>query len=249
MELRETRVLITGGTSGIGRELVARLAAHGCLVATCGRDPQRLASLGAEFPGVVAIPANLAAPGAAAELIARVVQEFGGIDVLINNAAVQDHDAFVGEQAPGLADRIAREVATNITAPMQMTAIVLAQAGTRNVAIVNVTSGLALAPKKQAPVYCATKAAMRIFTLAVGYQASDAGSKVLMSEALLPLVDTPMTAGRGNPSKKMSAGAVADAIIRGIQQDQTEIRIGAAKALPVVLRLSTRLGRKILRNG
>ena len=249
MELRETRVLVTGGTSGIGRELVGRFVALGCRVATCGRDPERLASITVEFPGVLALPVDLASAGAAVTLVERVVEEFGGIDVVINNAAVQEHDAFVGTQLAGLAERIAREVTTNVTAPMQVTAAVLAQAGSRKVAVVNVTSGLALAPKKQAPVYCASKAAMRTFTLAVGYQAADAGSNVLLAEALLPLVDTPMTAGRGDPSKKMSAGAVADAIIRGIEKDRTEIRIGAARALPMVLRVSVRLGRRILRNG
>lgn len=95
---------------------------------------------------------------------------------------------------------------------MQITAATLAQAEGRPIAVVNVTSGLALAPKKTAPVYCATKSAIRTFTLAVGYQAADAESNVLLSEALLSLVDTPMTAGRGSTSKQMLPGAVADAI-------------------------------------
>lgn len=242
-------MLVTGGTSGVGRELVRRFVALDCRVATCGRDPERLALLTDEFPGVFVVSTDLASPGAASALVSDVVREFGGVDVLINNAAVQEHDAFVGSQSPGLAERIEREVATNVVAPMQITAAVLAQAAGRRVAIVNVTSGLALAPKKQASVYCATKAAMRTFTLAVGYQAADAGSAVLVCEALLPLVDTPMTAGRGDTSKKMSPGAVADAIIRGVEKDRTEIRIGAARALPLVLRLSVRLGRRFLRNG
>ncbi len=249
MELRGTRVLVTGGTSGIGRELVARFVALGCRVATCGRDPERLALIAGEWPDVLALPVDLASAGAATDLVDRVVLEFGGIDVVINNAAVQEHDAFVGIQTAGLAERIAREVTTNVTAPMQITAAVLAQAGSREVAVVNVTSGLALAPKKTAPVYCASKAALRTFTLAVGYQAADAGGNALLAEALLPLVNTPMTAGRGNDAKKMSAGAVADAIISGIEKDRREIRIGPARALPIVLRLSARLGRKILRNG
>lgn len=249
MKLRGMRVVVTGGTSGIGYELVRRFVALDCQVATCGRDADRLASIASEFPGVLAVSVDLSTSGAGVGIVEHVVREFGGVDVVINNAAVQQHDAYVGVQTMGIAERIAREVATNVIAPMEITAAVLAQASSRRVAVVNVTSGLALAPKKQAPVYCATKAAMRIFTLAVGYQAADDGGKVLIAEALLPLVDTPMTAGRGEGSKKMAPGAVADAIIRGVEKDQTEIRIGAAKALPVVLRLSTRLGRRILRNG
>jgi uncharacterized oxidoreductase len=250
MELQGVRVLITGGTSGIGLELVRRFVALDCRVATCGRDPRRLKVLGDEFPSVLVIPADLSAPGAAVSLLERVAEEFGGIDVVINNAAVQEHDEFVGTQRIGSAERIASEVTTNVIAPMQITAAFLAHSTEgRPAAVVNVTSGLALAPKKTAPVYCATKAALRTFTLAVGYQAADAGANILVSEVLLPLVDTPMTEGRGSASKKMSAGAVADAIVRGIERDRTEIRIGAAKALPVVLRVSKRLGLKILRNG
>jgi uncharacterized oxidoreductase len=250
MQLRGTRVLVTGGTSGIGLELVRRLVALNCQVATCGRNPQRVASVAAEFASVLVLPVDLSLPGAAELLVGQVVEHFGGIDIVINNAAVQEHDSFVELQQTGLADRIASEVATNLTAPMQITAAFLAQLteGQRS-AVVNVTSGLALAPKKNAPVYCATKAALRTFTLAVGYQAADAGSHVLVSEALLPLVDTPMTAGRGSASKKMTPGAVADAILRGVEHDRTEIRIGAARALPAVLRLSKRIGLKILRNG
>jgi uncharacterized oxidoreductase len=193
---------------------------------------------------------DLSLPSAAELLVQQVAERFGGIDIVINNAAVQEHDEFVEGQQSGLGSRIATEVMTNLIAPMQITAAFLAQLteGQKS-AVVNVTSGLALAPKRTAPVYCATKAALRTFTLAVGYQAADAGSNVLVAEALLPLVDTPMMAGRGSSSRKMTPGAVADAILRGIEQDRTEIRIGAARALPLVLRVSKRIGLKILRSG
>lgn len=134
MELRGTRVLVTGGTSGVGRELVRRFVSLDCRVATCGRDPERLALLTDEFPGVLVAPVDLGSAGAGAALVSEVVREFGGIDVVINNAAVQEHDAFVGSQLPGLAERIEREVATNVVAPMQITAAVLAQAAGRRVA-------------------------------------------------------------------------------------------------------------------
>jgi uncharacterized oxidoreductase len=185
-----------------------RLVALNCQVATCGRNPQRVASVTNEVASVFGLPVDLSLPSAAIEVV------------------------------------------TNLIAPMQITAAFLAQLTEgQTSAVVNVTSGLALAPKRTAPVYCATKAALRTFTLAVGYQAADAGSNVLVAEALLPLVDTPMTTGRGSSSRKMTPGAVADAILRGIEQDRTEIRIGAARALPLVLRVSKRIGLKILRNG
>jgi uncharacterized oxidoreductase len=67
--------------------------------------------------------------------------------------------------------------------------------------IVNVTSGLAIAPSAGAPVYCATKAAMRSYTQSLRAQMK--GTRVHVLEALPPLVDTAMTSGRGG--RKLSA--------------------------------------------
>ena len=74
----------------------------------------------------------------------------------------------------------------------------------------NVSSVLALAPKRSAPVYCATKAAVRSFSQALRYQLA-ATSSIRVVEALPPMVDTAMTAGR--TGRKMSPDSVADAIL------------------------------------
>jgi uncharacterized oxidoreductase len=63
--------------------------------------------------------------------------------------------------------------------------------------IVNVTSGLALAPKQSAPVYCAAKAGLRSFTKSLRYQERARAPHVRVVEVLPPLVDTDMTRGRG----------------------------------------------------
>jgi uncharacterized oxidoreductase len=113
-------------------------------------------------------------------------------------------------------------------------------------ALVNISSGLALTPKKSSPVYCATKAAVRSFTRTLKYQCEDAQPHVKIIEALPPLVDTGMTAGRG--SGKISAAQCATEIISGIEAGSSEIYVGKSKLLRLVLRVLPSAAYKIMRN-
>jgi uncharacterized oxidoreductase len=114
-------------------------------------------------------------------------------------------------------------------------------------ALVNVTSGLALAPKRSAPVYCATKAAVRSFTRALRYQCEDGGLAVRVIEAIPPLVDTPMTAGRGRG--KLSPERCAAEILAGVRRGAAEIPIGRTRLLRGLQRLSPALAYRIMRDG
>ena len=66
-------------------------------------------------------------------------------------------------------------------------------------------------------------------------------------EAILPMVATPMTQGRG--SGKISAQAAAKAIIDSVNQGRDEVFVGKAKLIPVLARLAPSVARKILRGG
>ena len=86
--------VITGATSGLGLETAAALAAHDARVVLTGRDPARLDRALAVTRGVatgpdpVAVPLDLADLGSVREAAARIGEEIGDIDVLINNAGV-----------------------------------------------------------------------------------------------------------------------------------------------------------------
>jgi hypothetical protein len=69
---------------------------------------------------------------------------------------------------------------------------------------------------------------------------------VQVTEIVLPVVDTPMTAGRAG-GRKIAPGPVAEAILAGVAQGRPVVRSGAARALPVIERLAPGLGRRILR--
>lgn len=250
MELRNARILVTGGTTGVGAALVSSLHQAGAIVVTCGRDPQRCVTLRSRHPGVRVVEIDLADMGAARRLVDEAVAILGGLDVVINNAAVQVHESFAPAPADGIDERIEAEIAVNLVAPIEITAAAMpALIASPAAALVYVTSGLAVFPKKTAPVYCATKSALRTFATAVRYQLHEGAPNVTVIDAVLPLVDTPMTAGRGSTGEKISPEVVAAKIVDAIVRSRPTVYIGKARVLPWLVRLAPSIGRRALRDG
>ena len=110
--------------------------------------------------------------------------------------------------------------------------------------IVNVTTGLAFAPKEASPVYCAAKAGLHAFTQALRYQCERDAPHIAITEAILPLVDTGMTRGRG--SGKLAPRDVAESIVAGTERGRREVWIGKARLLRVLRRVAPGLPERIL---
>ncbi len=240
MDVSNRHIVVTGGTSGIGRELVRQLHA-GNRLAIIARDPARLEDLRTEFPGVLTFQADLARPGEVEAAARRIIAKLGRIDILINNAAVQHTQRFTDPDfEPGA---ISREITINFTSLCSLTAWLLpAMQHSAPAAILNINSGLALAPKTDSAVYCATKSAVDGFSRSLRYQLADTNVRVL--QAFLPLVDTAMTAGRGNG--KLAPEFAARQIIRGLEKDIRDHDIGKVRILRALMRLSPALGRRIM---
>ena len=192
---------------------------------------------------LIAIDIDLADAATVRETGRQLAAEHPGISVLINNAALQYGKPLTD---PGFDPaRMADEVAINLTAPALLTHALLPplRANGPRAAIVNVSSGLALFPKQATALYCATKAALSNFTRSLRYQLAANG--VLVSEVVLPLVDTPMTTGRG--TGKISADTAAAAILAGITARRDIIYVGKARLLPILARLAPGIGHRMLR--
>ena len=86
MNLQDAKILVTGGSDGIGLETARSLKENGARVAICGRNPERLEAAARKL-GVVAIQADVGDEAAVVQLVERTVGELGGYDALINNAA------------------------------------------------------------------------------------------------------------------------------------------------------------------
>ncbi|MCT2558265.1 SDR family NAD(P)-dependent oxidoreductase [Tsuneonella sp. YG55] len=237
MRLTGKTVLLTGGTAGIGEAMARQLKEKEAEVIVTGRSRERLEKMRAA--GFQAISADLTTPQGAIDIVDALGER--EIDVLINNAGQGvDHDFREGPPDVDAADDC---IFANLNTPIRLIAAFVEQLKARpEAAIVNVTSGLAIAPRAGGPVYCATKAGLRAYTQAI--RAQLAGTSVNVIEALPPVVDTQMTAARSG--SKMSADACARQIVAAIEHDRTEANVGMVKLLKAVHSASPALARRIM---
>lgn len=83
----EKTVIVTGGASGIGKEVATRFAQQGANVLINGRDAEKLSQVAAAI-GATAIAGDIGKAGTAAELVEKAESLHGGVDILINNAGI-----------------------------------------------------------------------------------------------------------------------------------------------------------------
>ena len=242
MNLSQQIILVTGGNSGIGMKLVKQLHAMGSTLVVVSRSQKNWQQLSQYQPIVQTLQCDLSKKDEVVQLVEKLEADEISIDILVNCAALQFTSLLTDSDFSF--EGIETEVATNFTSVVWLSYLLLPTLRSRpESAIVNLSSGLAFSPKTGSAVYCATKAAIHSFSQSLRYQL--ANSSVQVTEVLLPLVDTPMTAGRG--SKKISPECAAQAIIKGLEQDRDEIYVGKAKLLPLMMRVWPGLMKRILR--
>ena len=232
-------IVLTGATSGIGACIKRRLLDGGHHVIAVSRR----ASAIVPHPALETLDCDLSVPAEVLAVSADLASRHPKIDMVINNAALQ-YNAPLTASDFDPANMIS-EANINLIAPALLIHGLLPslmQAG-NGATIVNVSSGLAFYPKRNSALYCATKAGLHSFSQSLRYQLEDTAIQVI--EAILPLVATPMTEGRG--TGKMDADAVAMAILAGAASGKNEIYIGKARLLPILSRLAPAIARRILK--
>ena len=239
MKIENANVVLTGGTSGVGRQLVEQLRGR-CRLLVLARDSARLDALASD--GVECLAADLSRQSEIERAAREIGERLPRVDLLIHNAAVQNVPHF---DAPDFdPSAIPAEITLNFTAVCTLNALLLPRLLHGGpAAILHVNSGLALHPKTSSAVYCATKAALDSFSQSLRYQLEHTPVQVL--QAFLPLVDTPMTAGRG--SGKLSAEHAAREILRGVERDVADHDIGKVRLLRALDRLAPSLAKRILK--
>ena len=84
------RAVVTGASRGIGEAIARQLDRYGARVALVARSADRLAAIAAELDNdPVVVTADLSEHGSVEQISAAVLEAFGGVDVLVNNAAVE----------------------------------------------------------------------------------------------------------------------------------------------------------------
>jgi uncharacterized oxidoreductase len=187
MKYENRTILITGGASGIGLALAERFVHANNTVIVCGRRDAALAEARVRVPGLQTLRADVSSAGERAALVERVTREHPGLDVLINNAGVQNHPPPLTEPQDWAQHE--HEISTNLGAPMHLSMLFLPHLMSRpEAAILNVSSGLAFTPLARIATYCATKAALHSFTMSL--RAALSHTRVSVVEIIPPAVNT-----------------------------------------------------------
>jgi NAD(P)-dependent dehydrogenase (short-subunit alcohol dehydrogenase family) len=161
MEFEGKKALVTGGTSGIGREVAKQLAALGAEVLISGRDGARGAEAVAEIEAAGGSAEFVAADLADFEAIGRLAEEVGEIDILINNAGIFDFAPTPDETRENYESMFD----VNVRAPYFLTAALAPKmAGRGGGSIVNVSTMVAELGMPGSSAYAATKAALASLT-------------------------------------------------------------------------------------
>lgn len=172
-------VLVTGGSRGIGAAIAERFHSEGARVFSVQRTI-------AQSPGLESIEADLSSPDAPADVIAKVSEMAGQLDVLINNAGVM-HEGTVEETT---LDVWQQTLSINLTAPFLFAKHALPLLRKARGAIVNIGSIEGLGSNPRHPAYCASKAGLHGLTRAI---AVDHGADGVRCNAVAPgWIDTPL---------------------------------------------------------
>ncbi len=168
-------VFITGATRGIGRELVKQLTGMGYAVFGTGRDEALLESLKAET-GCLGKTADLTDPEQVVDIYGQAKTALGQIDILINNAGLNNRKAPVTEIE--LADW-ELQYAVNLRAPMLLSREALKDmAARKNGHIVNVVSTIAKTARPNYAIYSSMKHGFMGFTKCLTTEAREVNVKV-----------------------------------------------------------------------
>jgi uncharacterized oxidoreductase len=230
MHLTGKQILITGGNSGIGLQLVRQLHTKQNHIIVVSRTQNHWDDLKALKPAITLLQCDLGSKEQVLQMVRLLKEKEITPDVLVNCAAIQNTPKLIENDFRF--DDVEHEVLTNFVAPVWLSHLLLPGLLTRNeAAIVNISSGLAFFPKTTSAVYCATKAALHNFSQSLRYQLAE--TSVCVMEVILPLVDTPMTQGRGKG--KLSPEYAAQKIIEGIQRSRDVIYVGKARLLTFMM--------------
>jgi short-subunit dehydrogenase len=229
--LGDRRALVTGASRGIGPHIARALAGAGARLAVTARDAGSLRGLVEELEAsgvrAIGVPADLRSAADRARLVAEARDALGGIDILVNNAAIDSSGAFA-TLAP---ETVATTIETNLAAPMHLTSLVLPEMLERRAGhVVNIAS---LAGKKAMPyeaLYGGTKAGLVEWTSALRIELRGSGVSLsaicpgyVTGEGMFARwgVAPPPLFGSCTPDE------VARAAVRAIEHDRAEIVVNS----------------------
>jgi NAD(P)-dependent dehydrogenase (short-subunit alcohol dehydrogenase family) len=172
-------VLVTGATSGIGRALASAFASEGAAVAITGRRSTVLSEVASEIEGVggraIGIEGDARDEAHANDAVARAVEAFGGLDVLVNNAGVIGSGPFETTTTAEW-DRV---LDTDLKGPFFFSRAAIPHLkGRPGASIVNLASVAGVRPYANLGPYCVAKAGLDMMTECMALELAPHGVRV-----------------------------------------------------------------------
>ncbi len=236
MQLRDTRILLTGASGGIGQILVERLCAAGAKLLLAGRAGEALEYLAQRFSGQVSLVYADLTRAQDRQQVADAVRRQGGVDCVINAAGINQF-SLLEQQSE---DAIARLIEVNVTATLQLTHLLLPLLHQQPRALlVNLGSTFGSIGFPGFSAYCASKFALRGFSEALRRELADSRIKVLyiapratrtaMNSAQVVAMNDALKVEMDDPQQ------VAEEILRAIVREREELYLGWPEKLFVRL--------------
>jgi NAD(P)-dependent dehydrogenase (short-subunit alcohol dehydrogenase family) len=158
-------VIITGASRGLGKAVALLLTEMGAEVTLNARSAEMLKQVAEEIRQaggpVLVVPGDVTQPGTAERLIGATVAQYGRIDAVINNAGVLEPVTRIAESRAGDWQRL---LAVNLLGPLLVTQAALTYLREARGRVVNISSSSGVNPKVAWGAYCASKAALNMFT-------------------------------------------------------------------------------------
>ena len=221
MKLSNNKILITGGASGIGLGLTERFIQENNTVIICGRRESALKEVADKFPSVIIKVCDLSAEADRIKLYNWVAEKHSDLNVLVNNAGIQN---WMSVSDSNFYQKSNDEITTNVLAPIHLITLFTNLRSLKT--IINVTSGLAFIPLAKVPVYCATKAFMRSFTLSLRHMLRSKGIEVI--EMIPPALNTDL-GGKGIHDGQPAVSDFIESVFQQMKEGKTELTFGTSE--------------------
>jgi uncharacterized oxidoreductase len=218
MNLSNNKILITGGASGIGLGLTERFIKENNTVIICGRREDVLKEAAEKFPSVITKQCDLLSETGRNDLYNWIAANHSDLNVLVNNAGIQN---WMNISDNDFYQKANDEITTNVTAPVHLTSLFTKLKSLNT--IINVTSGLAFIPLSKVPVYCATKAFMRSFTLSLRHTLKAANIEII--EIIPPALNTDL-GGKGIHDGQPAVSDFVESVFQQMKDGKTELTFG-----------------------